>query len=142
MADSRSPEEPPRARSFYPLTLGNQWTYETRFEITITDVDKTTAGSTQIFEAVEDRSLNGLENRYGRIYVIESSQAFADGRPDTIRSWIRYRQDHAGLYVANVSILEPPRDSADNDGPAAIHVQPEYGAVDAGITVWPWCGAW
>jgi hypothetical protein len=59
----------------------------------------------------EDHELVGTEALFGREYVLEVQErrevpVVPGGIVDT--TWIRYRQDRAGLYEADISINEPP----------------------------------
>jgi hypothetical protein len=110
--------EPSGHRGFFPLDIGNRWTYQTQyFTLVISDscdilTDSVTvcAGWGSIGWGGERRELIGTEELFGREYMIEQwtswPQIIWDG--DTARSWIRYRQDRAGLYEADVPLGQRP----------------------------------
>jgi hypothetical protein len=132
--------QPPRAREFFPLALGNQWTYDRRFEITIVDFDGSTDplddGTTEVFEATAKHTLTGIEEHFGRDYTVEARVIHVTGSPDTTRSWFRFRQDHAGLYQAMVSTREPPAGVSMGDNPGSIRTGAGRRPIDVGIPSW------
>jgi hypothetical protein len=87
---------------FYPLAIGNEWTYRSDFVVTMGG-DTSSAG-----EASERRTIIGMEERFGRPYFLEQ-QTTTDEDGDTLTVyWLRYRQDRSGLYEADIAITEPP----------------------------------
>ncbi|UCG51828.1 MAG: hypothetical protein JSW58_16945 [Candidatus Latescibacterota bacterium] len=98
----------PSARGFHPLAIGNSWKYSRRFELTIVPVDGGSGGPTDIFQGSSERRLIGTEEIFGREYITEATKVYADGAADTVRWWRRFRQDHAGLYLADVPSGDPP----------------------------------
>ena len=90
------------ANLFYPLDLGNHWGYGHELSVTIVP----TGGPPGPVSTVRDRHERDLvcvEPRAGRRYVVEQTSYGA-----SLFSWVRYRQDGAGLFEADVSIEEPP----------------------------------
>ena len=89
-------------KGFFPLDMGNMWTYTGELVLVIDD------GPPFVTETREVRSIVGTEERFGREYVIEK-QFNIDEDGDTLSpSWYRYRQDRAGLYLADIAANEPP----------------------------------
>ncbi|HTM57805.1 MAG TPA: hypothetical protein VL123_05260 [Candidatus Udaeobacter sp.] len=92
------------AGGFYPLSIGNAWTYDTRFEMTLID----SAGNAFRGPAeshVIDRSLTGTISSLDREYVQETSFQRVPGGPSQILAPVFYRQDRSGLYELD---LVPP----------------------------------
>jgi hypothetical protein len=89
-------------KGFYPLDIGNHWGYAGEL-VVILDGDTSSVTATH-----EERLIIGTEERFGREYVLERQETMdADG--DTLSvSWLRYRQDRAGLYGADIPTSEPP----------------------------------
>jgi hypothetical protein len=92
-------------KGFYPLDIGNTWTYEG--EITLTYE----VGPPIVIETWQENMLVGTEERFGREYVLERERIIQDPDGSEFTNWIRYRQDKAGLYEADIPIAEPPLDS-------------------------------
>ncbi|MEJ2721805.1 MAG: hypothetical protein P8181_11805 [bacterium] len=125
-------------RGFYPLALGNHWTYERRFEIRIIPIDDAgeplTGETRDVFEGTVERRLTGSEALFDRDYRVESLVLYVAGDPDTVREWRRYRQDRAGLYLADVSLHQPPAGSPPGSG---VRVNGAgRGALHPGIPRW------
>lgn len=110
----------PRLRGFFPLAIGNRWTYK----IDWLEMIRPDSPGTNIFpvkasvsQYIEQREMVGTEERFGREYVVEEQKTWGQVSitppgPDTITYWVRYRQDRAGLYEADVSLDQPPNGSA------------------------------
>jgi hypothetical protein len=90
--------------AFFPLALGNRWGYE-RTIVTRLEIDGILEPP-EVFEATVTRELTQTEELFGRPYVVEETTV-QEG-DDTTLEWIRYRQDRAGLYEADVAISQPP----------------------------------
>jgi hypothetical protein len=90
--------------AFFPLVLGNRWMYDRTIETQL-EIDGTLEPP-ETFEAAVTRELTQTEELFGRPYVVEEGTV-TEG-DDTTLEWIRYRQDRAGLYEADVSIIQPP----------------------------------
>lgn len=104
--------------AFYPLAIGNSWSYATSFQFTVLD----SAGN--VLEAFDDagtsdRSLTGLASIFGRDYVEEDWIDHNSSQPDPIPFAVFYRQDRAGLYEA-----DPPFTSV-----ATMPARPAYAAI-------------
>lgn len=98
-----------RGGGLVPLGNGYRWTYEG-------GVVLQEPGEPFEIPRVETHTIIGTENRSGRDYwlleqVIEE-HAFGEDRE--IVYWSRLRQDRTGLFVADVSLTEPPA------GPAVV----------------------
>lgn len=100
--------------AFYPLDLGNEWHYDRQMVIRHFPPGSPDPSVTEEFHFEEDRVLDQTEELFGRTYVVESRTIVQDfPLPDVSYEWVRYRQDHSGLYEADVSINDPP-------GPAKV----------------------
>lgn len=100
---------------YFPLQIGNQWTYS-RDIVTLIRGDSCTPAKCPPFATVrqytEHRELTGTEWLFGREYVLEAQRTWGrltfSTTPDTTTYWIRYRQDRTGLYEADVAVTDPP----------------------------------
>lgn len=99
----KGPHDPGKG-AFYPLAIGNTWTYTGEFSMRI--------GSGSAFSASRDetRTIIGTEELFGREYFLEEQLNIENSIffPDTFTYWLRYRQDRAGLYEADVAMSDPP----------------------------------
>jgi hypothetical protein len=93
------------SESFYPLQLGNHWQYRKHFVYAVIPNEGDPSPPYEL-DATIDRELICVEHRDARDYVVE--QAEEQDLYQSIRSWIRFRQDRSGLYEADVSIQDPP----------------------------------
>lgn len=91
-------------KGFFPLDIGNRWTYVGEFTLA-TDV-----GPPYVAQTWEERSIIGAEERFGREYVLEERFNIAEDGDTLSPFWFRYRQDRAGLYLADIAANEPPLD--------------------------------
>ena len=92
----------PPESGFYPLAVGNKWSYTWTGTLRkVSDGDTTEVSSGQLLaerELVRTEELNGLQ------YIVELNRIIDARGPDTTAVWERYlRQDEAGLY----SIIPP-----------------------------------
>lgn len=96
-------------KEYYPLSIGNRWEFSGWMMIM-------TAGSLAADEMnyTEVREMVGTEERFGREYILE--ERVRDDGSMMMTEWLRYRQDHSGLYEADISITEPPIGTAAEDG--------------------------
>jgi hypothetical protein len=92
---------------FFPLEIGNRWTYGGETSL-VTELYETGAADSAVFHTEEDHVLIGTETRSGREYVVEMQEQRDLATGKVTAYWIRYRQDQAGLYEADVSVIEPP----------------------------------
>jgi len=91
---------PPAQSFFFPLQAGNKWTYSRTFSV---DGDILATGR-------NEHELTGYENISGHDYMLDEilfTETF-DGQTDQTMWWVRYRQDRAGLYEADVPLTDPP----------------------------------
>ncbi len=87
---------------YFPLAIGNSWTYTGESSISM-------EGSEQYSILInETRTLVGTEVLFDREYVLEKQEITQIGLDEITTYWLRYRQDRAGLYEADVSIINPP----------------------------------
>ncbi len=99
------PEKTGSGKGFFPLTPGNRWEYHHQLRILLVPV----TGPPVVLSAREQdvlRELVCVETRGDREYVVERETITEPGR--TFVTWIRSRQDRAGLYEAEIDNLEPP----------------------------------
>lgn len=101
-------EETPAPTPFYPLSLGDAWTYDRARTTQFLDPN----GGGEIrppieLQATAERELISTEDLAGATYTVERQFFFGDGT-DTVMTWRRYRQDDSGLYRAAVSTTIPP----------------------------------
>lgn len=92
---------------FYPLEIGNQWTYSGEISLE-TMLYETGVTDSSVVYIEEDHTLIGKETLFGRDYVLEMQEQRDQSTGDLVISWIRYRQDGAGLYEADVPTGRPP----------------------------------
>lgn len=104
--DPRGSGGGPDSSLFYPLDIGNVWTYHSSFTLGFYDPDSgaelradTTLGDWRV-------ELTGRETIGGVEYVIETAVVETASATDT--SWVRLRQDKNGLYRADVPRRIPP----------------------------------
>lgn len=135
--------EHPGHRGFFPLAIGNTWTYKTQFSWTVQPDSCGTpcVGIGRIEQGHETRELVGTETLFGREYVVEEQTHWSDwGIPfdtihiDTIQAMtspteyrVYYRQDRAGLYEADASVGQP---LGTVGGLAADHGEPAPEAIE------------
>jgi hypothetical protein len=91
------------SREFYPLAVGNEWTYQRTFRIEVEILDGAGDPVAKTFEGTGERRIIGREEISGREYFVEQSTLAVNGRPNVTMTRTRFRQDHAGLYVADVA---------------------------------------
>jgi len=103
LGDAGNSAPAPRA-PFYPLTLGNHWTYDRSF------VTRFGIGPDQLAEAdlhsLVTRDLTCSTQAGPDLYVAERTLE-QDG-DFLFSSWIYYRQDPTGLYEADFLLTSPP----------------------------------
>lgn len=103
----------PPAGEFYPLSVGNVWTYHRAYTLVIEVIIGPPYSKVETYEGVVERRIVGTEDIDGVEYVVERMTLTPDGVPESRIRWTRYRQDHAGLYVADVPGSDPPTPPAD-----------------------------
>ncbi len=87
---------------YYPLAIGNSWAYTGESSISM-------EGSESYCISInEKRTIVGKEELFDREYILEKQEIAQSGRDEIITYWIRYRQDRAGLYEADVAASDPP----------------------------------
>jgi hypothetical protein len=96
--------------SFYPLEIGNEWTYGGHISFVSFGAHPTPQGDTLVsLEFTESHRLVGAEEREGRSYLVrEEYRAEAEPFGSETVTWSRLRQDRTGLYAADVDASEPP----------------------------------
>jgi hypothetical protein len=98
---SKSPEYPPVPSLFYPLDIGNTWTYQSSFSLGFYDADSGAPIRTDTTRGTWNVELTGSERVGGVEYVVETTVVTSDSGEDT--TWVRLRQDDEGLYRADIS---------------------------------------
>jgi hypothetical protein len=120
------------AASFFPLQIGSRWTAQAQQRITVRAADGSIIDDETIHANIA-REMIGTETIANRSYVIERTTVDAlspFGPYFANETWVRYRQDAAGLYEADVAPNIPPvlnsDDPANSDakGPSAIQSAP------------------
>src|SRR5262249_9627917 len=102
LARSDGPVGVQEANLFYPLGLGNHWGYDHALSIEVVPDD----GPPEPTFGVNDRRVRDLvciEPLGERSYVVER-----ESYPGGVFTWVRYRQDEAGLFEADLDITLPP----------------------------------
>ena len=118
------------AAKFYPLTIGNRWHYGRVLWLRFAPGED----PSDTIRSEIDRELIDREVIFDREYILEAETIVQDSRPGEIfRSWIRYRQDHSGLYYADICGCEPPQQ---NDGPG-WSATPERSAIPVPLELRP-----
>ena len=105
-ADPKNPGQ----GEFYPLSIGNTWTYTGERSM------RFGAGPAYTLSRDETRTITGTEELFGREYMLEEQFIIAGsvfGEDDTITYWLRHRQDRAGLYEADVAMSDPPGEDSE-----------------------------
>jgi hypothetical protein len=97
----------PPTRGFYPLAVGNSWTYERKHTVEFEVIEGPPYHEVRDFEGIYERRIVGIEAIDGIEYEVEQATLTASDRTDTVRTWAGLRQDHAGLYGAGITITEP-----------------------------------
>ena len=93
----------PATGHFYPLDLGNHWAYDHDLALFFVPLDGPPGpvfGENNQYA----RDLVCVEHRGDLSYVVEQTTYPSPG----LFTYVRYRQDGAGLYEADVSITQPP----------------------------------
>ena len=107
-SDPAAPPPAPPPAPFYPLRLGDAWTYERARTVRFVAFDGSEVDPPLEFRGTAERELTASEELAGESYVVERQWLFADGGVDTLTTWRRYRQDAFGLYRALVAFSIPP----------------------------------
>ena len=93
----------PAAGHFYPLDVGNHWAYQhdlALYFVPLNGPPGPVSGENNQYA----RDLVCVEHRGDLSYVVEQTTYPSPG----LFTYVRYRQDGAGLYEADVSITQPP----------------------------------
>jgi hypothetical protein len=96
--------EPPLP--FYPLDIGNAWSYDERFVVRFFNADSGALLDADTLGAIGDVRLDSTESIAGVTYVIESTVFRTATTADT--TWLRLRQNSEGLFRAYISGRVPP----------------------------------
>lgn len=88
--------------SFYPLEIGNRWSFDHSFAVYL-DPDDGPPGPVVGIEDTRVRDIVCVENLAGRTYAVERHR---DGSAP--EWWLRQRQDEAGLYELDFDVATPP----------------------------------
>jgi len=98
----------PPPREFYPLAVGNSWTCDRKYTIEIEVVLGPPFHREETYEGDVDYRITGPEEIESIEYLVEQATLTFPERPDVVTWWTRLRQDHAGLYAADVPTTDPP----------------------------------
>ena len=104
---------------FYPLAIGNSWTYSGESSISMGGFEPCSISVT------EKRSIVGIEELFDREYILEKQEIEESSRNDIVTYWYRYRQDRAGLYEADVAVNDPPVEDYYRIGPSHDNLDPD-----------------
>jgi hypothetical protein len=92
-------------RDFYPLALGNRWSFDLVVQIRSGPPGGPLGDPVKITES-QVRELVCRETAGDLSYVVEETRATQESGSSTW--WVRYRQDPRGLYEKDVSVSTPP----------------------------------
>ncbi len=98
----------PSNGEFYPLSIGDLWTFNRTVTITVEVLTDPPDVRVETSEATVEREIVGTEVIEGVSYLVERTSLEVNGRPGVKTTWTRFRQDRSGLYVADVSTTRPP----------------------------------
>ncbi len=98
----------PSARGSFPLETGSRWEYRRTFELRFEYLNAVSPAPGEVYEASVERTIIGTERIAGQDYAIEEMVIGIPGQDLPIKRWTRFREDHAGLYVADVPVTWPP----------------------------------
>jgi len=115
--------------AYFPLQIGNRWRSESDFRSTLTTPEGVT--DTYAIHANITSEIIGTETLAGRSYIVEQIETDEDGPFGPFNFWLRYRQDAAGLYEADVALNIPPvLDSGESVSPISA-ARPETPGLPA-----------
>jgi hypothetical protein len=103
---------------FYPLELGNAWSYEDTFVVHFFNADSGALLDADTAVAISEVRLDTTESIGGITYVTESTVFRGGTAADT--TWRRLRQDSEGLFRAYISTRVPPGDVQTSDPPLEL----------------------
>ncbi len=103
---------------FYPLEVGNEWSYEETFVVHFYNADSGALLDADTLVGISDVRLDGTESIAGITYVTESTVFRAGVGADT--TWLRLRQDAEGLFRAYVPSSVPPGDVQASEPPLEL----------------------
>jgi len=122
------------ANLFYPLELGNHWGYDHALGLYFIP-EGGPPGPVFGLNDRRDLDIVCIEQLAGRSYFIER-----ESFPGGVFTWMRYRQDGAGLYEADVDITLPPncdaqtgRQTFDAEGVSARPGEAAWAGVAASL---------
>jgi len=101
------PPAPATPAAFYPLHLGEAWTYERARTVRFIAFDGSEVEPPLEFRGTAERELVTTEELAGASYVVERQWLFEGGGVDTMTTWRRYRQAGSGFYRALVAFSIP-----------------------------------
>jgi len=104
---SRASMAPSSGRDFFPLAIGNRWHALSEDRATLIPSDGSPSTAQYAVHTDISREMTGTEVLSGNTYTlmreIHVSTSTANPNPTTYTTWVRYRQDAAGLYEADVT---------------------------------------
>lgn len=119
--DATRPEEagPVVVSDFYPLQIGNAWSYQYTSDVRFLNADSGALLDQLTRAGVGEVTIDRTEKIGDVTYIVERTVAVEPGQPpDT--TWVRLRQDGTGLYRANLSNRLPPDGTNMTGHPAEI----------------------
>lgn len=97
---------PPVNEGYVPLAVGDSWTFQAT-QTRTTEFQNRPSPPPEVSVLTGDYSIVTTEELSGATYSVQK-RAFLSGGVVTVTTWIRYRQDADGLYVAPVPFNQPP----------------------------------
>ncbi len=113
--------------SFYPLGIGNTWTYEGGGSIRAISGGDGSPGQDFSYAFTEVHRLIGTTHHEGTAYVVEEEvhQEIPESPYGPVTFWDRLRQDPQGLFSLDTLLQEPP--AMDPNGIIAAAASPRMG---------------
>jgi hypothetical protein len=117
--DTSGPGQAPVESGFYPLQIGNGWSYAYTSELRFFNADSGALLDEDGRVGTGDVTLDRTEQVGGTAYVVERTVAVEPGAAaDT--TWVRLRQDDTGLFRADLSNRVPPDSANAATAPAEL----------------------
>ena len=101
------------AREFYPLSVGNTWSYHRDYTLVVEVIVGPPYKRVETFDGTVVRRIERTEDIDGVTYFVEAATLTPTGMPPARTTWTRYRQDHSGLYASDTPVSGPLSGCAD-----------------------------